>query len=193
MARLSSECHSLCVTLSQLSAEPIERCAAGEKRRKPPTQRSGAFEGTAYGIRTRGKEAARNQLARCNPPFYKDNLYATLSQGAAQVLASVHSVGTHWAPHSRGGSAEQSATTSSCPPRCSVLAHARAEGHCVQHMVAVARSVLTRDLEQGSLFALGQGARAPARFGVVRHREHEGVRRGGWYGITPPPHRVRST
>ena len=131
-------------------------CDKGEKPRSTYANR-GFQEGDPYGVRTRGQEAARNQLARCNPPFCKENLYATLSQGAAQVLASVHGVGTHWAPASRVGSAKRSGTSPSCSPRCSGLAQARAEGHRVQRVIAIASSVFAGDLEQGSLLALGQG------------------------------------
>ena len=51
-----------------------------------------------------------------------------------------------------------------------MLAQARAEGHRVQHMIAIARSVLAGDLEQGSLLAFGQGPWGACPVGVVRHR-----------------------
>ena len=51
-----------------------------------------------------------------------------------------------------------------------VLPQARAEGHRVQHMIAIARSVLAGDLEQGSLLAFGQGPWGACRVGVVRYR-----------------------
>lgn len=50
-----------------------------------------------------------------------------------------------------------------------VLAQARAEGHRVQHVIAKARSVRTGDLEQESLFPLGQGPWGACGVGVVRH------------------------